>query len=88
MLVFFPGLILAFSAVSGQVSADVDDRFAEAVAAGAEVVRPLANQFYGDRSGTVTPRCSRGTKTRSPDQPWDSVQAAQNSGVRHSGRSG
>ena len=32
---------------------DVDDRFSRAVTAGAKVQRPLANQFYGDRSGTV-----------------------------------
>lgn len=32
---------------------DVDARFAQAVAAGATVQRPLQNQFYGDRSGTV-----------------------------------
>jgi PhnB protein len=33
---------------------DVDARFNQAVAAGAQVVRPLADQFYGDRSGTLT----------------------------------
>jgi PhnB protein len=32
---------------------DVDDCFKRAVAAGAKVQRDLANQFYGDRSGTV-----------------------------------
>jgi PhnB protein len=32
---------------------DVDDRFNRAVAAGAKVRRPLADQFYGDRSGTI-----------------------------------
>ena len=32
---------------------DVDTRFHQAVSAGATVTRPLANQFYGDRSGTV-----------------------------------
>jgi len=32
---------------------DVDARFEQAVAAGAEVVRPVADQFYGDRSGTI-----------------------------------
>lgn len=32
---------------------DVDRLFAQAVAAGAAVVRPLQNQFYGERSGTV-----------------------------------
>jgi PhnB protein len=31
---------------------DVDDRFQRAVAAGAKVVRPVQDQFYGDRSGT------------------------------------
>lgn len=33
---------------------DVDKVFARAVAAGGTVYRPLANQFYGDRSGGVT----------------------------------
>ena len=32
---------------------NVDERFARAVEAGATVVRPLQNQFYGDRSGTL-----------------------------------
>jgi uncharacterized glyoxalase superfamily protein PhnB len=33
--------------------ADVDSAFARAVSAGATVVRPLQDQFYGERSGTV-----------------------------------
>lgn len=32
---------------------DVDTRFAQAVAAGAKVLRPVKDQFYGDRSGTL-----------------------------------
>lgn len=32
---------------------DCDAVFARAVAAGAEIERPLKDQFYGDRSGTV-----------------------------------
>lgn len=32
---------------------DVDARFKQAVAAGASVSRPLQDQFYGDRSGTI-----------------------------------
>ena len=32
---------------------DVDARFEQAIAAGGKVERPLANQFYGDRSGTL-----------------------------------
>jgi PhnB protein len=32
---------------------DADNGFARAVDAGAKVERPLQNQFYGDRSGTV-----------------------------------
>ena len=31
---------------------DVDTVSGMAIAAGAEVLRPLQNQFYGDRSGT------------------------------------
>ena len=33
---------------------DVDSVFNEAVAAGAKVQRPVADQFYGDRTGGVT----------------------------------
>lgn len=32
---------------------NVDEAFAQAVAAGASIVRPLQDQFYGERSGTV-----------------------------------
>jgi len=32
---------------------DVDALFAQAVAAGAQVVRPVQDQFYGDRTGTL-----------------------------------
>ena len=32
---------------------NVDEAFAKAVAAGAKVFKPLTDQFYGDRSGTV-----------------------------------
>ena len=33
---------------------DCDAVFAQAVAAGATVKKPVENQFYGDRSGTIT----------------------------------
>jgi PhnB protein len=33
--------------------ADVDARFDRAVKAGATVKRPVVDQFYGDRSGTL-----------------------------------
>ena len=33
---------------------DADKWFARAIAAGAKEMRPLKDQFYGDRSGTVT----------------------------------
>ena len=36
---------------------DVDAVFAKAVAAGGEVVRPVADQFYGDRTGGVKDPC-------------------------------
>jgi PhnB protein len=32
---------------------DVDARFSQAIAAGAKEVRPVVDQFYGDRSGTL-----------------------------------
>lgn len=33
---------------------DVDSTFAQAIAAGGTVMRPVQDQFYGDRSGTLT----------------------------------
>ncbi len=33
---------------------DVDRRFQQALAAGAKEMRPVKDQFYGDRSGTLT----------------------------------
>ncbi len=33
--------------------ANVDQVFAKAIAEGAEAIRPVENQFYGDRSGTL-----------------------------------
>lgn len=36
---------------------DVDSVFEKAVAAGGEVVRPVENQFYGDRSGGLKDPC-------------------------------
>lgn len=35
------------------VADDVDGRFERAIAAGGEVLRPVQDQFYGDRSGTL-----------------------------------
>ena len=32
---------------------DVDDRYRQAIAAGGKELRALANQFYGDRTGTL-----------------------------------
>jgi PhnB protein len=32
---------------------DVDATVAKATAAGAKIVRPVENQFYGDRMGTI-----------------------------------
>jgi len=32
---------------------DVDQSYAQAISAGATIVRPLQDQFYGERSGTV-----------------------------------
>jgi PhnB protein len=32
---------------------NVDTLAAQAIAAGAKVIRPIQNQFYGDRSGTL-----------------------------------
>ena len=35
---------------------DVDETFKRALAAGAKETQPIKNQFYGDRSGTLTTR--------------------------------
>lgn len=32
---------------------EIDKTYAHAIAAGAEIVHPIENQFYGDRAGTV-----------------------------------
>ena len=32
---------------------NVDERFSQAIAAGAKALKPVADQFYGDRSGTL-----------------------------------
>jgi PhnB protein len=32
---------------------DVDEGFSQAIAAGAKALKPVADQFYGDRSGTL-----------------------------------
>ena len=36
---------------------DCDQMFAQALAAGAKEMKPLQDQFYGDRSGTLTDPC-------------------------------
>ncbi len=61
---------------------DVDALFARAVAAGATVIRPLADQFYGDRSGTVEDpfghkwTLSTHTEDLSPEEMADRAKAA------------
>ena len=42
-----------FERIRAQYVEDVDETFNRAVEAGATVERPLQDQFYGDRSGTV-----------------------------------
>jgi uncharacterized glyoxalase superfamily protein PhnB len=46
------GLARASSLIHLHVG-DVDDAFAQAIRAGATVIRPLEDQFYGERSGTL-----------------------------------
>lgn len=55
---------------------NVDEAFEQAVHAGAEVERPLQNQFYGDRSGTlIDPFGHRWTiATHIEDVPSDEIQ--------------
>ncbi|MDQ2850420.1 MAG: VOC family protein [Actinomycetota bacterium] len=48
-----PSLGRAVSAIMATYWADVDDVWERAVAAGAEVIYPLADQFYGERGGRL-----------------------------------
>ena len=63
---------------------DVDAVAAQAIAAGARVVRPVQDQFYGDRSGTITdPFGHKWTiATHTKDIPVEELQklAAQHTG--------
>lgn len=60
---------------------DSDAIFKQAVAAGAKVLRPMENQFYGDRSGMVTDpfgycwNISTHTEDLSPDEIEERVKA-------------
>jgi len=62
---------------------DVDAAFARAIAAGATVMRPVADQFYGDRSGTVIDpfghvwTLATHTKDLTPEQIDQNFQAWQ-----------
>lgn len=55
---------------------DVDAAFTRAVAAGATVMRPVADQFYGDRSGTVVDPFGHvwTIATHTEDVPPDEIQ--------------
>lgn len=55
---------------------DVDAAFDRAVAAGAAVERPVADQFYGDRTGTVTDPFGHSwtLSTHVEDVPEDEMQ--------------
>lgn len=55
---------------------NVDEMFAQAIAAGGKEVRPVKDQFYGDRSGTlVDPYGHTWTiMTHVEDVPWDEIR--------------
>ena len=55
---------------------DVDAAFERAVAAGATVERPVENQFYGDRSGSITDPFGHSwtLSTHVEDVPEDEMQ--------------
>ena len=61
---------------------DVDAVFAKAIAAGAENRRPVADQFYGDRSGTLVDpfghvwSIATHTKDMSPDEIRHAMEQA------------
>ena len=54
---------------------NVDDVFARAIAAGATVVKPVADQFYGDRSGLFLDPCGHqwNVATHVEDVPEDEM---------------
>ncbi|HEX3149778.1 MAG TPA: VOC family protein [Gemmataceae bacterium] len=55
---------------------DVDAVFQKAVAAGGEVVQPVTDQFYGDRSGGVKDACGNQwwIATHKEDVPPEEIQ--------------
>lgn len=55
---------------------DVDKRFGQAIAAGAKELRPLQDQFYGDRSGTLVDPFGHSwtIATHIEDVPQDEVE--------------
>jgi PhnB protein len=63
---------------------DVDAVFNQALAAGATVLRPLADQFYGDRSGSVTDPFGHmwSVATHKEDVPPDELQRRAESAMK------
>lgn len=59
--------------------ADVDDVFARAMAAGATEVRPIADQFYGHRQGTLRDQWGHQWSVSSPIAGFTDEQYAANS---------
>ena len=65
---------------------DVDAVYARAVAAGATATRPVADQFYGDRSGTITDPFGHvwSIATHVKDMTQDEVQKAMEAMMQQS----
>ena len=61
---------------------NVDDVFARAIAAGATVVKPVADQFYGDRSGLFLDPCGHqwNVATHVEDVPEDEMARRSSDG--------
>jgi PhnB protein len=66
---------------------DSDSVFNQAVAAGAKVLRPIADQFYGDRNGTVEDPFGHrwGISTHKKDMSMEEIQKAHEAMAAHAG---
>ena len=69
---------------------DVDAMFARALAEGAKQERPVENQFYGDRSGTITDPFGHkwSLSTHIEDVSPDELKRRQEAMFRESDRGG
>ena len=58
---------------------DVDTLFDQAIAAGAKALRPVTDQFYGDRAGTLEDPCGHSRPTKKTSRPQKSINGLKRS---------